>query len=136
MQKLLWVIAGNLYEYNNYIAEKDRKGEDIRNLVYLIDANKLHGYSEVHGIFIGTWRNRTDINEIIYKIGTINGKRPVDFVLGADSKIGTTIGTTLPVSNGGTAINKVGELEKKIKELSQIIEDKVGTSVWVESNDV
>jgi len=131
MQKLLWVISGNIHEYNNYIAEKNRKGEDIRNLVYLIDADKLHGYSEVHGVFIGTWRNRTDINEIIYKIGTINGKRPVDYVL-LVATIGTTIGTTLPVSNGGTSINKVGELEKKIKELSQIIEDKVGTSVFVE----
>ena len=131
MRKILWVISGNIHEYNNYITEKGRKGEDIRDLVYLIDANKLHGYSEVHGVFIGTWKNRTDINEIIYKIGTINGKRPVDYVLGADSTIGTTIGTTLPVSNGGTAINKVGELEKKIKELSQIIEDKVGPSMFV-----
>jgi hypothetical protein len=122
MQKL-WVISGNRHEYNNYITEKDRKGEDMRNLVYLTDANKLHGYSEVHGVFIGTWRNRTDINEIIYKIGTINGKAPVAFVLGDDSKITTktnsTIasvnspGITLSVANDGTGTNKVEELEMK-----------------------
>jgi len=136
MQKL-WVIAGNRHEYNNYITEKDRKGEDIRNLLYLIDADKLYGSSEVHGVFIGTWRNRTDINEIIARIATINGKMPVGFVPDSNEKIihatsiGTTIGTALPVSNGGVGINKVGELEDIVKELNKIIRDKVGSSMFV-----
>ena len=131
------MIAGNLYEYNNYIAEKDRKGKEIRNLFYLIDADKLYGHSEVHGVFIGTWRNRTDINEIIARIATINGKMPVGFVPESNEKIihtnsiGTTIGTALPVANGGVGINKVGELEQKVKELNQLIQDKVGPSMFV-----
>lgn len=133
----LWVIAGNLYEYNNYIDERARKGLETRNMSYLSYPSQLSGYSEAHGFFIGTWRNRTDIHQIVHTITRINGKRPVTPVDLYEEKI-EALASQIPVTSGGTGMSTtvdVNSLEERAKLWNKIIREKVGTSVWVESNE-
>ena len=60
-----YIIAGNFEEYNNYIKIKNL---DDKEYVYLYDADMLTGKKNVHGFYVGTWRNREDITEIKGKI--------------------------------------------------------------------
>ncbi len=55
-----FIVAGNYDEYKNYIKEK---GTD--NLyVYVYSPDQLRGLRDIKGFYIGSWRNRRDIEEI------------------------------------------------------------------------
>lgn len=63
MKQRVWVVAGNVNEYNNYVREK-RLNSD-KKYQYVYDAMVLRGYSNPHGVFIGTWKHRDDIIQIL-----------------------------------------------------------------------
>lgn len=68
----IFVIAGNNAQFEHY---KARKIEEMLNkgyvdfryadIVYVSSANVLKGIKNPHGVFIGTWRERTDIHDIL-----------------------------------------------------------------------
>jgi len=58
---MIFVIAGNLDQYKNYI--RDKAGDN--HYVYVSRYESLHGFRDIHGVFIGTWRDRSDIIQIL-----------------------------------------------------------------------
>jgi 2-iminoacetate synthase ThiH len=64
-----FVICGNSNEYFDYLLRSKKSPQEY---IYLHDITQLHGYSEVHGVFCGTYREREDINEVVHAIKRIN----------------------------------------------------------------
>lgn len=71
----VYVVAGNhneAYEYiNRKIAERISNGETVSKIgdyVYLDKVNRLRGVSNPHGVFVGTWRDRPDILDIVFEL--------------------------------------------------------------------
>lgn len=60
MNKTL-VIAGNFRQYVDYKNSKPNP-EDYR---YVSKPDTIRGIRDPHGVFIGTWRSREDIKEIL-----------------------------------------------------------------------
>ena len=88
MNEKIFVIAGNNIEgilwrlhdikksctgvptYGDKITGKThRNGSDY---VMVNHYEQLRGYKEVHGVFVGTWRERKDLDEIMTIISTTN----------------------------------------------------------------
>lgn len=61
MSKSTFVIAGNLQQYNYYISAKSFD----KLYVYVSSPETLRGHQDIHGVFIGTWRERKDIADIL-----------------------------------------------------------------------
>jgi hypothetical protein len=69
------VIAGNHDEYQHYVRKRiaaDPTKLTTRDFAYVYDHEVLRGRSEVHGVFIGSFRNRKDLEEIVFMIRIIN----------------------------------------------------------------
>lgn len=67
---MIYVIAGTevqAYEYiNRKLQERISNGDTkIDDYKYVHDANVLRGIEDPHGVFIGTWRARKDIRDIV-----------------------------------------------------------------------
>ena len=56
-----FVVAGNFGEFLSHMNEM---GYDHSEYVYVSDIIQLRGLTEVEGCYIGTWRERPDIDEI------------------------------------------------------------------------
>ena len=67
----IYVIAGNTQEFLHYRADKWTSlkdtvdGININDFINVSSCNVLRGVTNPHGVFIGTWRNRLDINEVL-----------------------------------------------------------------------
>lgn len=67
----IYVIAGNTQEFLHYRADKWTSlkdtvdGININDFVNVSSCNVLRGVTNPHGVFIGSWRNRLDINEVL-----------------------------------------------------------------------
>ncbi len=73
----IFVIAGNRAEADYWIKGnlEKRKNDGETTLswsdyVVVTDATRLRGYNEPHGVFIGTWRQRKDMEEIFQTLLT------------------------------------------------------------------
>lgn len=60
-----YIVAGTYAEYFNWLK---RKEVDQRAYLYVYNAEKLRGIQNISGFFIGTFRNRLDIDEILIAI--------------------------------------------------------------------
>jgi hypothetical protein len=67
-----FVVAGTRQEFNNFIRQKAMElfgaGQthiSLSDFIYVTE-DSIRGHSEPHGWFIGTWRNRSDIKEILF----------------------------------------------------------------------
>lgn len=60
-----FVIAGNVHECNEYCRIKQSNGLVSSNYIYVSSVSTLRGHQDIHGVFIGTWRTRSDITEIL-----------------------------------------------------------------------
>lgn len=65
-----YIVAGN---YEQYVEWINRKGLDPRAYRYVRDAEQLRGILNISGFFIGTFKNRKDIEDI--KITILLSKR-------------------------------------------------------------
>ena len=68
-----YIIAGRISEAIDWRARNNCIPNRWR---YLGNADFLRGQSEVHGIFIGTWRERQDMGEIFYFLLPISNHNP------------------------------------------------------------
>ena len=65
------VVAGNRNEFQIFIKRKCQElwapGYNISmsNFVYVAGEDQLRGYSNPQGFFVGTWRERNDIEQIL-----------------------------------------------------------------------
>ena len=57
----IFVIAGNWNEFNYYGRDKVLD----KHYVYVSSPDTLRGHQDIHGVFIGSWRGRSDIVEIL-----------------------------------------------------------------------
>lgn len=65
LKVIKYIIAGNKTEYDLYIKTK---GYDPNEYVYLDDPDMLIGSHNIHGFYVGSWRDRDDIKEIKERI--------------------------------------------------------------------
>ena len=63
----LFVIAGTHSEYKNYVHKKLNEGSEAF-YVYVSSVDALKGISDPHGVFIGSYKNRKDIRDILNQI--------------------------------------------------------------------
>lgn len=68
----IWVIAGNASQADAWIkSDLDRRwdaGEKTisrSSYIQLVSPNHLRGISNPRGVFVGTWRQRKDIQDIV-----------------------------------------------------------------------
>jgi hypothetical protein len=63
----IFVIAGSHFQATEWIKKDLPKHTDrvLTDYVYVSTASDLRGYSNPHGMFIGTWKDRHDIREIV-----------------------------------------------------------------------
>lgn len=71
----IYVVAGNFHQAKNYIAKKRQEAmaSDVPPLLhdshlYVKDFTSLKGVRDPHGVFIGTWRDRLDIYEVVHEL--------------------------------------------------------------------
>lgn len=67
----IFIVAGN---YEQFVEYTSRKKGDGNFYCYVRDRTTLLGLSEVKGFYIGTWRDRPDIEEITHAIAVIKAK--------------------------------------------------------------
>lgn len=72
---MIYVVAGNheeAYQYiNRKLEERIRNGEPVSKVddySYVRDVMMLRGISNPKGVFIGSWRERKDIREIVEQL--------------------------------------------------------------------
>ena len=68
-----YVIAGKMSEFIDWL---NRNNMSVKDWRYLGDVDFLRGQSEVHGIFIGTWRERQDMSQIFSVLLTMQSTNP------------------------------------------------------------
>lgn len=61
LNHLKYVVAGSFDEYINWL---EFKGYCYTEYVYVIGPKQISGLSKINGCYVGSWRNREDINEI------------------------------------------------------------------------
>ena len=70
------VIAGNHGEFNTFIRRKSEElwspGSNISfsNFVYVAGPDQLRGYSNPRGFFVGTWKERKDLEDVFMLLST------------------------------------------------------------------
>jgi hypothetical protein len=62
--KYQYIIAGNIDQYRNWAADK----MSVNHCQYVGGPDILRGIENPHGIFIGTWYERKDIQEILARL--------------------------------------------------------------------
>lgn len=84
----IYVIAGTMAEYDNFIRRKAQQlfaeGQtsiSLSDFMFVSRPDQLRGLRDVHGYFIGTYRNRNDIREIVDTIRIINNIPSSDYVI-------------------------------------------------------
>ena len=68
-----FIIAGKLSEARDWVHKNKKAPFEWK---YLSNTRQLRSQSEVHGIFIGTWRERQDMGEIFYFLLPISNHNP------------------------------------------------------------
>ena len=56
-----YIIAGNYSEYNAFLKRKKFNTEEYK---FVYNPSILKGLKNVHGYYVGSWKTRTDIDEI------------------------------------------------------------------------
>lgn len=69
----VYVVAGNVAQFNHYRNKKLLEGSS-KQYYYVHSPESLRGLSRVHGVFIGTWKERNDIELIHLEIRNIKSK--------------------------------------------------------------
>jgi hypothetical protein len=117
-KKKIFIVAGNIQEFEAYKAKKLVEWTEYSNMLdpfpeYVCVHNgwQLKGLNEIEGYYIGSYKNRTDLDEVDWCIKAIKGRQNnVDnlknIVSVNTTAVGTMLPTTmLPIGNGGTISN-------------------------------
>lgn len=88
MSGKIFVVAGNMDQATTYAKMKLTERWDfaqkenivftgsMSDYVYVSGVDTLRGHSQVHGVFVGSFRERADIKDIVREIRRINGIHP------------------------------------------------------------
>lgn len=78
MSEKIFIIAGNFQQAAEFRKKKAKElwdaGKDISlsHFVIVDGPESFRGFSDVHGFFVGTFRERPDIKDIVREIRRIN----------------------------------------------------------------
>ena len=109
-RKKIFIVAGNVQEFEAYKAKKlhewtEHGGADkeyFPEYVCVHNGWQLKGLNEIEGYYIGSYKNRTDLDEVLWCIKAIKGRQNnVD-----NLKNILSVNTT--AANGGTSISSNG----------------------------
>ena len=89
MNQKIFIIAGTYDQYRNWVKKNiDRiyqsdtsKSISLSSFVYVSEPDTFRGHREVHGYFVGTFRNRPDIRDIVMQIRRINSIPDCNWVI-------------------------------------------------------
>jgi len=133
-KKKIFIVAGNLKEFEAYKQRKlhewteySNKNDPFPEYVNVHSAWQLKGLNEIEGYYIGTYKNRTDLEEIEWSIKAIKARKTIEDVQkgsnGLSGKsitsiindafqpvitvgVGTMLPhTMMPIGNGGIGID-------------------------------
>jgi len=143
-KKKIFIVAGNVQEFEAYKAKKlvewTEYGGELEGYfpeyVYVGNAWQLKGLNEIEGYYIGSYKNRIDLDEIEWCIKAIKGRKTIEDVQkgsngtsGSVNAVGTMLpGTMLPVGStiGTTAVTQYSypnpNLEQRTKALEEALE--------------
>jgi len=140
VKKKIFIVAGNVHEFEAYKAKKlvewTEYGGELEGYfpeyVCVHNAWQLKGLNEIEGYYIGSYKNRPDLDEIEWCIKAIKARKTIEDVQkGSNGTSGsvTAIGTMLPVGTLTTALSSTGvtqysypNLEQRTKALEETIE--------------
>lgn len=73
-QDKLFIVAGNREQYREWVKTNLTRFPNIllQNFIFVSGPEVFRGYNEVHGFYIGSYRQRPDIEEIMDMISIIN----------------------------------------------------------------
>lgn len=80
MNDLIFIVSGTYEQYKQWVRKNiDRfyaKNTSISlfNFVYVSGPEIFRGHSEVHGYYVGSYKNRPDIEQIREMIKLMNGR--------------------------------------------------------------
>jgi hypothetical protein len=66
MKERVWVICGNMTEYQNYVRSKPLNSD--KKYFFVGGPDVLRGFVNPHGVFVGSWRYRKDIGDILHEL--------------------------------------------------------------------
>jgi len=75
----IFIIAGNHQQFLNYVRDKGNRS----SFIYVSDATMLIGYHQPHGVFIGTWYEREDIEYLMGRlqiVGSLSLKKVLKMI--------------------------------------------------------
>lgn len=78
----IYIVAGNMQEFKRYVQEKYeyylKQAMLMPEYVYVGGPHTLMGLNEIEGFYIGTWKDRPDLQYIQNRIQLIKTKRQFD----------------------------------------------------------
>jgi len=84
----IYVVAGNYDQYRMYVRRKIQElynqgntSISMSDFVHVHNADSLRGLQNIHGFFVGTYRERSDLQEIIQTLRIINNIPPEEHVI-------------------------------------------------------
>lgn len=69
-----YVVAGTVSEYRAWLHKNDH---EPLHYAYVYNTSTLIGLDQIHGVFIGTWRERKDIEAIKERITIIKSRSTI-----------------------------------------------------------
>jgi hypothetical protein len=63
MKERVWVVCGNMREFDIYVRNKPLNGD--KKYHYVQSAEHLRGVRSPHGVLVGNWKHRDDILQIL-----------------------------------------------------------------------
>jgi hypothetical protein len=74
MKEYIYIVAGCYAEFHAYAKKKDNR----KKYKYVTDIRVLMGLSKIKGYYIGTYYNRTDIEDIKAYISIIKNRNVIE----------------------------------------------------------
>lgn len=65
---IIWIVAGTRQEFDAYVNRKKSLGYDSSKYAYVFTTKQFLGLSDIKGFYIGSYKSRSDIDEIILAI--------------------------------------------------------------------
>ena len=116
-KKKIFIVAGNIAEFEEYRSKKLHEWTEYSNIldpfpdyVCVHNAWQLKGLNEIEGYYIGSYKNRPDLDEVTWVIKAIKARNTIaDVQKGSNDTSGyvntTAVGTMLPIGSGGIISN-------------------------------
>lgn len=72
----LFIIAGNRKEYQQWVRKQIENRSTLcsKTMIYVDGPQTFLGWRDINGYFVGSYRDREDIEDILIRLDATNGK--------------------------------------------------------------